>query len=77
MPVEREDDLPVTSALFVSECPLSALALCHWRSDPLGTEDAAREALRGHVFVHRHADLVEFAAAHTIDVIRYERSVTA
>jgi hypothetical protein len=36
-------------------CPMD-----HWRSDPLNSEEAAREALRAHVNEHRHGDLVGF-----------------
>ena len=63
--------------LFVSECPLSALSLCHWRSDPVGTEDAAREALRAHTSGHPHGELVDFAAAHMTPITRYVPVVEA
>jgi hypothetical protein len=59
-------------AYFVSQCPLP----CSWSSAPLGSADAAHEALRGHIASHTHGDLVGFVAAHVDAAHRYEKVTT-
>ena len=56
----------MTGTLHVAKCPL----LPTWASDPLESEEAAREAGRAHLVEHSHAELVDFTAR-AIEVVRY------
>lgn len=58
----------MNGTLYVARCPL----LPAWTSDPLDSEEAAREAGRAHLVNHTHADLVDFAAQ-SIALERYHK----
>ena len=61
----------MNGTIVVGRCPL-----CSFTSEPLDNEDAAREAVRGHLNAHAHGDLVRHAAASiAIDRYRKEASV--
>lgn len=62
----------VNGTIYVAKCPLLPV----WTSDPVDSEEAAKEAGRTHLAGHTHGDLVDFAAQ-SIALERYHKEGTA